>query len=209
MDELNRGRDGRIETQWELLTRAALGHEATVACRAGTGGDEPAAQYALVGNEQQHCCVRDETVTLFCDVEGEFQPTSASARWIMTPAADRAGVAPTAETDDTDENDGGAGSSAPAPPPGADARIDGTRLAFDVACCAVRCGPLASSGLELLLEATGTVANADTVDWRDDWSTETGEIGRTLQLQGFVDAVRIRPDRYRLETPPILRFPGR
>ena len=41
------------------------------------------------------------------------------------------------------------------------------------------------------------------------WSTETGEVGRTLQLQGFVETVRLSPDRYRLETPAILRFPGR
>ncbi len=39
VDELNRGRDAPIETQWELLTRAALGHDATIACRAGTRGD--------------------------------------------------------------------------------------------------------------------------------------------------------------------------
>ncbi len=94
-------------------------------------------------------------------------------------------------------------------PPAADARIDGTRLAFDFACSAVRCGPPAGAGLDLLIEATGTVANDDAVDWRSDWSTETGEVGRTLQLQGFVEAVRINPDRYRLETPALLRFPGR
>lgn len=64
-------------------------------------------------------------------------------------------------------------------------------------------------GLVLRVEATGTVAVAGPVDWRDDWSTETGEVGRTLQLQGFVDAVRIDPDRYELRTPALLRFPGR
>ena len=209
VDELNRGRDVPVETQWELLTRAAVGLDTTVACRAGArGDDEPGPQYALFGNQQQHCCIRDETVTLFCDVEGGFKPTSANVRWVMTPAADRDGAAPTVETEDTDA-DGGTPPLAPGPPPGADARIDGTRLAVDVACSAVRCGPFVSLELELLLEATGTVASADAVDWRDEWSTETGEVSRTLQLQGFVDAVRISPDRYRLETPPILRFPGR
>ena len=101
-----------------------------------------------------------------------------------------------------------AAAAAPALPPGVDARIDGTRLVFDFA-CAVRCGLPAALGLELRLEATGTVAVAGPVDWRDDWSTETGEVGRTLQLQGFVDAVRIAPDRYELRTPALLRFPGR
>ena len=211
VDELNRGRDAPIETQWELLTRAALGHDATVACRAGTrGSDEPGPQYALFGNDQQqHCCVRDDTVTLFCDVEGGFQPTAARATWVMTPAADRAAEAPVAETENVDGDDADAAADAPAPPPAADARIDGTRLTFDFACSAVRCGPPAGAGLELLLEASGTVQDAGAVDWRSDWSTETGEVGRTLQLQGFVDAVRIDPDRYRLRTPALLRFPGR
>ena len=211
VDELNRGRDAPVETQWELLTGAALGHDATVACRAGTrGGDEPGPQYALFGNEQQqHCCVRDDTVTLFCDVEGGFQPTVARATWVMTSAADPAAAAPVAETETANGDDGDAATEAPAPPPGADARIDGTRLAFDFACSAVRCGPPAASGLELLIEATGTVTEAGAVDWRDDWSTETGEVGRTLQLQGFVDAVRIDPERYQVRTPALLRFPGR
>ena len=211
VDELNRGRDAPIETQWELLTRAALGHDATVACRAGThGDDEPGPQYALFGNEQQqHCCVRDDTVTLFCDFEGGFQPTAARATWVMTSAADRAPAAPAARAETANGDDADAATAAPAPPPGADARIDGTGLAFDFACSAVRCGLPAALGLELLLEATGTVTDAGAVDWRDDWSTETGEVGRTLQLQGFVDAARIDPDRYLLRTPALLRFPGR
>ncbi len=64
---------------------------------------------------------------------------------------------------DGDGNDAGATAAplAPTPPPAADARIDGTRLAFDFACSAVRGGPLAGVELELLLEATGTVANED------------------------------------------------
>ena len=142
VDELNRGRDAPVETQRELLTRAALGHEATVACRAGTrGADEPEPQYALFGNEQQeHCCVRDDTVTLFCDVEGGFQPTTARATWVMTSAADPAAAAPVAETETANGADADAATAAPAPPPDADARIDGTRLAFDFACSAVRCG---------------------------------------------------------------------
>ncbi len=211
VDELNRGRDAPVETQWELLTRAALGHDATVACQAGTrDDDQPAPQYALFSNgQQQYCCVRDDTVTLFCDVEGGFQPTAARATWVMSSAADRAAAAPVAETETANGDDADAATAASAPPPGADARIDGTRLDFDFACSAVRCGLPAASGLELLLEATGTVTDAGAVDWRDDWSTETGEVSRTLQLQGFVDGVRINPDRYRLRSPALLRFPGR
>ena len=212
VDELNRGRDAPIEAQWELLTRAARGHDATVACRAGTRADgEPGPQYALFGNErQEHCCQRDDTVTLFCDVEGGFQPAAARATWVMTPAVELAasgvgGVADVAETADVED---AAAAAATAPPPDAEARIDGTRLTFDFACSAVRCTLPVASGLELLIEVTGTVTDAGAVDWSDDWSTETGEVGRTLQLQGFVDAVRISPARYRLRTPALLRFPG-
>ncbi len=208
VDELNRGRDAPIEMQWELLTRAALGHDATITCRAGTrDDDESEPQYALYGNDQrQYCCVRDDTVSLFCEVEGGFQPTAARATWVLTAASDRA-PAPAGANAETADADVAA--AAPAPPPGVDARIDGTRLVFDFACSAVRCGQPADSGLELLFEATGTVMDAGAVDWRGDWSTETGEVGRTLQLQGFVDALRIAPDRYELRTPALLQFPGR
>ena len=120
-------------------------------------------------------------------------------------------------------DDAGASAVATALPPAADARIVGTDIVFDFACSSVRCGPSTRAGLELLIDATGTVVDASPDDrggdrdddsgggrddW-DDWSTETGEVGRTLQLRGFVDTVRIVPDRYELRTPAILRFPGR
>ena len=208
VDELNRGRDAPIEMQWELLTRAALGHDATVACRAGTRADgEPGPQHALFGNErQEHYCQRDDPVALFCDVEGGFQPAAARAMWVVTPAGEPAASAPAAVAETADVEDAAAAASAP--PPDAEARIDGTRLTFDFACSTVRWALPAASGLELLIEATGTVTDTGAVDWNDDWSTETGEVGRTLQLQGFVDAVRISPERYRLRTPALLRFPG-
>ena len=126
----------------------------------------------------------------------------------MIPAAESVVAAPVARTEPANEDDADA-ASAPVSPPGADARIDGTRLAIDFACSVARCGLPAATGLELFIEATGTVSDAGAVDWRSDWSTETGEIGRTLQLQSFVDAVRIAPDRYELRTPALLHFPGR
>ena len=223
VDELIRGRGVPIEMRSELLTRAAAGHETTVACRVGAPG-EGDAQYALSGNDRgQFCCVRDEVVTLRCDVEGEFLPTTAHAAWVMTPPAVPAGAAPAAEAsgdgnraatavpsaaNETTNGDNGTVAALP-PPPDADARIDGTRLVFDLACSAVRCGQPADSMLDLLLEVTGGVMDAGAVDWGGGWSTETGEVGRTLQLQGFVDAVRIAPDRYELRTPALLHFPGR
>jgi len=97
VDELIRGRGVPIEMRSELLTRAAAGHETTVACRAGAPG-EGGEQYALSGNDRgQYCCVRDEIVTLRCEVEGSFLPTTARAAWIMTPRATAAGPAPAAE----------------------------------------------------------------------------------------------------------------
>ena len=239
VDELIRGRGVPIETRSELLTRAALGHETTVACRAGAPGESDGLrpQYALFGNDRgQYCCVRDDVVTLRCDVEGGFRPTTASAAWVMAPPAAPADAAPAAEasgdgdgaatatpsaTNETANGDAGAVAT-PAPPPNADARIDGASLSFDFPCAAVRCGPPADTGLELFIEAKGTVevpagesarapegeADQGPVDW-GGWSTETGELGRTLQLRSFVDAVRIAPDRYALVTPALLRFPGR
>lgn len=142
----------------------------------------------------------------------------------MTPLAAPSGAAPATEASGEGNDVAAAAPSAaneiangdadapaaPAPlPPGVDARIDGARLVIDLACSAVRCGQPAGPGLDLLLEATGTVMDTGAVDWRDDWSTETGEVGRTLQLQGFIDAVRIAPDRFELRTPALLHFPGR
>ena len=221
VDELNRSRNIAIETQSELLTGATRGRDAEVSCRAGSGGgDQPGPQYALFGNEEgQYCCVRDDPVTLSCNVEGGFQPTDARATWVVTPPAGGT-AAPGAESatgagddavtplepGDGQEAAGGALPPTPTPPLDIDAGIDGTRLTFAFACSAVRCGP-AGAGLELFIEATGTITDAGAGDW-SDWSTETGEVGKTLQLQGFVDAVRIAPERYRLRTPALLRFPG-
>ncbi len=222
VDELNRSRNIAIETRSELLTGATRGRDAEVFCRVGSGGgDEPGPQYALFANqEQQYCCVRDDPVTLSCNVEGGFQPTDARATWVVTPpaggaaargeesatGAGDAAVTPP-EPGDRQEAAGGALPPTPTLPPDIDARIDGTRLTFVFACSAVRCAS-AGAGLELSIEATGTITDTGAVDW-GDWSTETGEIGNTLQLQGFVDAVRIAPDRYELQTPALLRFPGR
>ena len=225
VDELNRGRGGApIETQSELLTRAAGGYETTLACRATApgDGDAPQPQYALSRNDrQQYCCVRDDVVTLRCDVAGGFRPTAARATWVLTRPDTSAPAAGT-ETPGEDGDDAPAAAAlpaesetanradpAPVPPPDPVVRIAGTSLAFDVDCAAVRCGPPAAAGLELRLEATGTVTGAGGIDWRGAWSTETGEVGRTLQLQGFVDAVRSAPDRYELHTPALLHFPGR
>ena len=206
IDELNRNNDPdpRIETRWELLTRSSLGVGVALTCRAGTrDDDEPRPQYALFVDQQlQYCCVRDDTVTVFCDIEGGFQPAAARAMWTITPA-----VAPVTGEGEAAANEA-AGAETPVPvPPAAEARIDGNRLAFDFGCSALRCAQPAGAGMELRIEATGPVQDAQTGDWRD-WSTEVGEMGRTLQLQGFVEAVRISPDHYRLETRAILRFPG-
>lgn len=203
VDELNPGRTSTIEAQWELLTGARLGHVATVSCRAGTRGvDEPGPQYALYGNDQQqHCCLRDDTVALFCDVEGGFQPTGARATWVMTPQADG-----TTTAVQTANGDGAGQVHNPASPPDPDTRIEGARITFDFACSEFRCA-MPTAGLELHLE--GAVTGDD---WHKDWSawsTETNEVGRTLQLQHFVEGVRKNPNRYRMHTPALVRFSGR
>ena len=52
----------------------------------------------------------------------------------------------------------------------------------------------------------GSLDRAWEVDW-SEWSTEIDELGKTLQLDGFVQELRIVPDRYRIELQqPILEF---
>ena len=194
LESLQRGvveLDRNVEAQWELLTRRSLGFDTALSCTAGARGtgDERQPQYALsVDQQQQHCCVRDDPVTLFCDFANGFQPEDGRAIWDQTPAGDSGDdQAPVTE----------------------DARRDG------------------DAGLELRLDVTGTVDDP-TADWRvrlwaqrstdnttvdnavdwSDWSTELATLGKTMQLEGFVHAVQIEPDRYRVELPAILRFSG-
>ena len=222
LESLQRGiveLDRNVEAQWELLTRRSLSFNTALSCAAR----QP--QYALfVDERQQHSCVRDDPVTLFCDFENGFQPNTGRGIWDRMPTGNSGdGQTPTAQ-------DAGGNGSNPAtvqPPETLDLRVDETRLGVYLDCAARRRARLPDVDLALRLDVTGTVDDP-TADWSvrlwaqqstgnttvnnaadwSDWSTELAALGKTTHLDGFVRTVRIEPDRYRVELPAILRFPG-
>lgn len=196
--------DRDIEVQRELLTRRSLGFDVQLSCKA------PRAQYALfVDEQQQYHCVRDDPVTLACDFTSGFRPATGSGIWDRTATVssvdDQTPVAPGLLDRLLGVLGGGENDTAPptAPLGGVDVQVTETGLEFDLDCSV----PGSSrSELALRLDVTGVPA-AQTTDW-SDWTSERAELGKTTQLDGFLRALRIEPDRYRVELPAILRFLG-
>lgn len=185
MESLQRGIDEMnqsLEVQWELLTSNSRGFETALSCEAGIRGDgnERGRQYALVVNQNGECsCQRNGTVTLYCAFDGDDDS--------FLPTEGRASWTVTS-------------GDAPAE---AEVRVDRSgALEVDVDCSAIR---NTRADVKLALDITGR-ATRRTKDW-SDWSTEVAALGKTLNLEGFVQAVRLEPDRYRVEFPAILHFP--
>ena len=207
MESLQRGIreiDPDLETQVEVVTRKTRGFDTVLSCRAGTpaAGGEHDDQYALyTNNSGQYDCRRDSTVTLFCDFGDSFLPTEARAIWSTAPT--------TGELDSSVRDDTSGTSSEQSALPPAAVRVLDAQPEVDIDCSAIRSAPSESSGLELGLDVTGRANRSnDEVDW-SEWSTEVGALGKTLQLDDFVQEIRIEPDRYRVELPRLLHFPGR
>ena len=232
LESLQRGiveLDRDVEAQWELLTRRSLSFDTAASCKA------PPPQYALFVDERgQHRCVRDDRVTLFCDFEKGFRPDAGRGVWDRTPTDGSGDGETPAAQGFWNRLRGifGAGESRSTPAPGSppeqlDVRVNGTRLEFDLDCESLRSARPPNADLALRLDVTGTVDDP-TADWSvrlwaqrssggatddneadwSEWSTERAEFGKTTQLDAFVRAVRVEPDRYRVELPAILRFPG-
>ena len=208
MESLQRGIDEMdlgIEAQWELMTHKSRGFETVLSCEVGVrgNGDEPQPQYALSRDDSGlYRCVRDGMVTLFCEFdvgEDSFLPTEGRAIWTRTSTDDL----DVGNRDDTGRTELVHTTGLPD-----GLRVHDTRLLqVDVDCSAIQNLPLVDASLQLGLEVTGSAIrpNKPDVDW-SGWSTELAALGKTLHLDGFVQAVRIEPDRYRVELPGILRF---
>lgn len=200
MESLQQGideMDQSLEVQWELLTSASCSFETSLTCEAAIRGDgnERERQYALVVNRNgQYGCQRDSTVTLYCGfAEGDdsFLPTDGRAAWIKT-----AEDAPDAKPQDAREGNVPAEAAIRVGP-------TGSRIEVDVDCAAIR---NARADVKLALDIAGR-ATRPTKDW-GDWSTEVAALGKTLNLEGFVESVRLEPDSYRVRLPAFLHFPG-
>ena len=170
-----------IGTVSELLTAATRPRLAPLTCEASElDGEQRGRQYALLRDEQsgEYSCVRNDAVRLSCDFGGSFLPTDV----LIGPY--RGGVPE---------------GLAIAPPSGV------AQVEVDVDCGALRSQERLP---DLLLDIEGSVVRSQAPPW-DEWSIETDDLptfpGKTLQLRYFIEEVRVMPDRYRAELPPILR----
>ena len=207
MESIQRGideMDRPIEAEWELVTSRSCGFDAVLSCKAGTrgNGDERERQYALsVDDRGQYDCVRGGRVTLFCEFDAGkdfFQPTVGRAIWTSRPTDDL-------DIDDRDDNKGTNSVQSSALPDGV--QIRDARLEVDIDCSAIQNALHSSAALKLNLDIVGSATrpNDPAVDW-SSWSTELSAPGKTLHLDGFVEAIRVEPDRYRVKLPGILLF---
>ena len=169
-----------IETVSELLTAATRPRLAPFTCEAyDPGGEERSRQYALHRDAQsgEYSCVRSDLVRLSCNFGGGF-----------VPYADPGALRGTAS-----------GGFAMAPSSG------GGQVEVDVDCGTLRRQePLP----DLVLGFEGNMIGAPAPPWTE-WSIETDDVsefpGKTLQLRYFIEEIRVLPDGYQAELPPILR----
>lgn len=170
-----------LEIKHEILTRSSRGFADTMVCAAskpGNGGNTR--QYALFADNRGNMeCRRGETVALSCSLSNRLGFSSAST---------------------TFEGDGTTAGLSSA----ADVRGLGHRLDLDIDCTQLL--ELARPVKLDLTDVVGDITHQWEVDW-GDWSTEIDELGKTLQLEGFVRELRIVPDSYRIELQkPLLGF---
>ena len=171
-----------LEIKHEILTRKSRGFDTAMSCKAGKPGDhgENKPQYVLFeDNAGNMKCRRDEPVALSCSLTTGFELTSAST--------------------DFDGNGTTEGLS-----DAAVVRDVGGRLNLDIDCAKLQefAGPLKLG----LTDLVGKITPKWEVDW-GEWSTEIDELGKTLQLEGFVQELRIAPDSYRIELQePLLQL---
>ncbi len=170
-----------IETVSELLTASTRPQTAPFTCVAhDPASEERSRQYALhrAAQSGEYSCVRSDLVRLSCDFGGGFVPTAVGSGAQQTTIPDGFAVAPS---------------------------FVAGQVEIDADCGTLRDQePLP----DLALEFEGNMIGAGAPPW-SEWSIETDDVsefpGKTLQLRYFIEEVRLLPDAYRAELPPILR----
>jgi hypothetical protein len=169
----------RLATQWELLTAASRPLPARLDCTAHEPGDQKDRQYALFrGTEGQVRCKRDEEVEMSCTFHSDAGITLTSV-------------------------------SAPGTWPEVKTRLKGSDLTLAIDCERLRDRKVPTTDLDLVL--AGVRGPADTRLWQG-WSSDTDEeessLGRTLDLDRFIERVRLAPDRWEIDCEPLFRGDG-
>jgi len=179
-----------FETRWELLTAASRGRSGNLVCSAyrvnqSTGKSE--AQFALVReSDGLNECRRDEKVLLSCCIAGSEAADGE-------PTCDGSGASVRSANASWDE---------------VTLRAEGGRLEAVVDCEALR--RKAPEKPLLLDDVIASATKAEPGPWKE-WAASTDEVEEslsgTLQMDLFVETVRLRPDHYRIELQrPLLRF---
>ena len=172
-----------IEAVSELLTANTRRPTVRMACTP-SAADGEGEQYALrVEDDRRYACLRDDRVMLSCEFDGGFRPEDVRVGPTggVVPEEFAARVAP-----------------------------ESRRIEIGVDCEGLRSREALP---DLILDVGGTVAGDGGIpDW-DEWSVETDDLpvfpGKTLQLRYFIEEVRVAPDSYRAQLPPVLREASR
>jgi hypothetical protein len=169
----------KLETQWELLTSASRPLPARLECTGHEPGDAKGRQYALFrGPDGRMHCRRDEKVEMSCHLQSGVGITLSTA-------------------------------SAPGSWPEVDMRWRGDGLSVLIDCERIRDRKMATPDLDLTL--TGVRGPSGTRRWQG-WSSDTDEevssLGRTLDLDRFLERARLAPERWEIDCEPLFQGGG-
>lgn len=166
----------KLGNQWELLTTGSRPLPARLECTAHKPGDEESRQYALFRSpEGQLRCRRDERVEMSCRLFSDLGITVSSA----SPS----GLWPEVRIKTT-----------------------GTGVSLEIDCERVKDRKTATTDLKLIL--AGGRGSVDVKLWQG-WSSDTDEevasLDKTLDLEQFLDRVRLAPARWEIDCEPLFR----
>jgi hypothetical protein len=169
----------KFATQWELLTAASQPLLSRLDCTAHEPGDEKGRQYALFRSpEGQVLCKRDEEVEMSCTFPSDAGITLTSA-------------------------------SAPRAWPEVKARLKDSELTLAIDCERIRDRKVPTTDLDLVLGGVRGPANTRLWQgWSSDTDEEEASLGKTLDLDGFIERVRLTPDRWAIDCEPLFRGGG-
>ena len=168
-----------LEIKHEILTRKSRGFDTTMSCIARKPSDRGE-------NKPQFVLFEDNVGNMKCRRDETVALSCSLSNGFQLTSASTA----------FDGKGAMAGLSG-----AADVRDVEGRLDLDIDCAQIA-GPLKLR----LNDVVGEITHHWEVAW-DEWSTEIDELGKTLQLEGFVQELRITPDSYRIELQqPLLQF---
>jgi hypothetical protein len=192
-------RERRLKPEWELLTAASTPQVVEASCRLSASGAAAEPQYALTrGADGRWQCVQDDRVELRCDLPAAGQLADPRIRVSWQPHGQSA---------QPDEQSAVSARIAEPGPPARPGAAAPRQVVVTLDCARLRNSPPAGD-LTLTLEGTPPPPEANR-RW-DDWTTGSddreADVPRTVQLNAFVNSVRLRPQRLVLSSSPLMKM---